>query len=301
MLFAWGGTARDRRPLLMRLWRFSCTDLSAVLLIGALQLPLAAGVVLAADDHGTLKIGGTGAALESMAQVAAAYQKKYPGVRVIIPPSLGSTGGIQAVLAGTLDMGLSSRPLTEAEVRQGAVAVEYGRSPLLLVTSIQGAGVNFTLHQLAELYAGKKKSYPDGTPIRVILRPDVEIDLHLVRGLSPEMDQAVQKAQAREGMIVAVNDQDNGNVLERISGAIGWITLAQLISEGREVTPLPVNNISPTQANFDSGVYPLFKAFSVVINAQPTPLVKSFLEFLTSAQGREILLKNGYVVDAKKP
>ena len=102
-------------------------------------------------------------------------------------------------------------------------------------------------------------------------------------------------------MIVAVNDQDNGNVLERISGAIGWITLAQLISEEREVTPLPVNNISPTQANFDSGVYPLFKAFSVVINAQPTPLVKSFLEFLASAQGRELLLKNGYVVDAKKP
>jgi phosphate transport system substrate-binding protein len=285
----------------MTLGRFSCTDLLAVLLIGALQLPLAAGVVLAADDHGTLKIGGTGAALESMVQVAAAYQKQYPGVRVIIPPSLGSTGGIQAVLAGTLDMGLSSRPLTEAEVRQGAVAVEYGRSPLLLVTSLPGAGVNFTLHQLAELYAGEKRSYPDGTPLRIILRPSAEIDVQLIRGLSIEMDQAVQKAQSREGMIVAVNDQDNGNVLERISGAIGWITLAQLISEGREVTPLPVNNISPTQANFDSGVYPLFKAFSVVINARPTPPVKSFLEFLTSAQGREILLKNGYVVDAKKP
>ena len=60
--------------------------------------------------------------------------------------------------------------------------------------------------------------------MRVILRPELEIDLHLVRGLSPEMDQAVQKAQSREGMIVAVNDQDNAEALERISGAIGWIS-----------------------------------------------------------------------------
>jgi phosphate transport system substrate-binding protein len=99
------------------------------------------------------------------------------------------------------------------------------------------------------------------------------------------MDQAVQKAQAREGMIVAVNDQDNGNALERIDGALGWITLTQLIAEGREVTPLPVNNIAPDRGNFDSGAWPLSKAFAVVYKTPPTPLVKSFLEFLTSAPG----------------
>lgn len=273
----------------------------AVLLIGALQLPVAAGVVLAADDQGTLKIGGTGAALKSIAQVAAAYQKKHPGVRVVIPPSLGSTGGIKAVLAGILNVGLSSRPLTEAEASQGAVAVEYGRSPLLLVTSYQSSGVNLTLKQLASLYTGEITSFPDGTPIRLIMRPEVEIDLHLIRGLSPEMDQAVQKAQSREGMIMAVNDQDNGDILERIRGAIGWMTLVQLMSEGRLLIPLPLDHIVPNHENFASGKYPLFKSFSVVTGTAPTPMVKSFLEFLTSAQGRKILLKNGYVVDAKKP
>jgi ABC-type phosphate transport system substrate-binding protein len=100
---------------------------------------------------------------------------------------------------------------------------------------------------------------------------------------------------------VAVNDQDNGDILERIRGAIGWMTLAQLMSEGRQITPLPLENIMPSQANFASGIYPLFRSFSAVTGAQPTLMAKSFIEFLTSAEGREILLKNGHVVDAKKP
>ena len=301
MLCTSGCTARDRRPLPISLVRLSLTVLIAVLLIGSLKLPASASNGLPADYQGTLKIGGTGAALGTIAQVAAAYQKKYPGVRFVIPPSLGSTGGIKAVTAGALDVGLTSHPLTEAEARQGAVALEYGRSPLLLVTSHKATGVNLTLKQVASLYAGNITSFPDGTPIRLIIRPDCDVDTLLIRGLSPEMDKAVQKAQSREGMIVAVTAHENGDILEKIRGAIGWMTLAQLISERRLVTPLPLDNVAPTQENFAAGRYPFYKPFFVVTRAQPTPIAQSFIEFLTSAEGREILLKNGHVVEVKKP
>ena len=301
MLFISGGNAMDWRRLLMPLARLQFTYLMAVLLTVALQLPVTAGAVLAADYQGTLKIGGTGAALGTMAQLAAAFQKKYPGVRVIIPPSLGSTGGIKAVIAGALDLGLSSRPLTEAEARQGLVAFEYARSPFLLVTSHNAAGVNFTLQQVASLYAGDITSFHDGTPIRLIIRPDFDVDMRLLRSLSPEMDQAVQKAQAREGMIVAVTDHDNGEILEKSRGSLGWMTLAQLISENLKLEPLPIDTILPSQANFASGKYPFFKSFSAVTGAQPSPMAKAFLEFLTSAEGRAILLRNGHFIDLKQP
>jgi phosphate transport system substrate-binding protein len=281
--------------------RLSLSILIAVLLIGSLKLPATASSLLTADYQGTLKIGGTGAALGTIAQVAAAFRKKYPGVRFVLPPSLGSTGGIKAVIAGALDVGLSSRPLTEEERRQGAVALEYGRSPLLLVTSHKDTGVNFTLKQIAALYAGEVRTFPDGTLIRVIMRPEAEFDIHMIRGLSPEMDQAVHKAQSREGMIVAVTDFDNGEILEKIRGALGWMTLAQLISEKRSLTPLPIDNIMPSEANFASGVYPLFRSFSVVTGSKSSPLAKAFIEFLTSAEGREILLRNGHFMVVKQP
>jgi phosphate transport system substrate-binding protein len=301
VLFTSGGTARDRRPLPMPLLWVSRTTLLAAFWLGASQLPVTAGDFLPADYHGTLKIGGTGAAHGTIAQVAAAFQKKYPAVRFVFPPSLGSTGGIKAVIAGALDVGLTSRPLTEAEHRQGAVSLEYARTPLLLVTSHKGTGVNLTLKQVASVYAGDITSFPDGTPIRVIMRPETEIDIHMIRGLSPEMEQTVHRAQSREGMILAVTDCDNGEILEKIRGALGWMTLAQMITEKRSLIPLPIGDILPSKANFVSGVYPLFRSFSVVTGSKASPLAKSFIEFLTSTEGREILLRNGHFIDVKQP
>jgi phosphate transport system substrate-binding protein len=219
----------------------------------------------------------------------------------VFTPSLGSTGGIKAVIAGALDVGLNSRPLTEAERAHGLVMAEYARTPILLVTSHKGAGVNFSLKQIAALYNGEIPSYPDGTPLRLIMRPEVEIDLHLVGTLSPEIDAAVQRAQLREGMNVAVNDQDNAKMLVQTRGAIGWMTMAQLISEDLELAPLPIDNIPLSQENFASGKYPLFRSFSVVTVAQPSPLATAFLEFLFSAEGRAILKKNGLFIDVKQP
>ena len=191
--------------------------------------------------------------------------------------------------------------LGAATLEFGKTMAEYARTPLLLVTSHRGAEINFTLKQIASLYNGEIQSYPDGIPLRIIMRPEVEIDIHLVRGLSPEIDAAIQRAQLQEGMDVAVNDQDNAEMLLRIRGAIGWMTLAQLISENLELTPLPIDNIALTQANFASGKYPLFKTFSVVTGAQPTPLVKAFLKFLFSAEGRAILVRNGHFLDVTQP
>jgi phosphate transport system substrate-binding protein len=301
MLFVAGRMVRDRRKWPGHLAGLRLTYVRAVLLTAALQLPVATSGVLAADYQGTLRIGGTGAAVATITQVAAAFQKKHPESRFVFPPSLGSSGGIKAVIAGALDVGLNSRPLTEAERSHGLLSTEYARTPLLLVTSHGGAGINFTLKQIASIYDGEIQRYPDGIPLRVIMRPEVEIDIHLVRGLSPEIDAAIQRAQLREGMAVAVTDHDNAEMLLKTRGALGWMTMAQLISENLGLTPLSINHIVPDQANFASGKYPLFRTFSVVTGAHPTPLVKAFLEFLFSAEGRAILVRNGHFLDLKQP
>lgn len=58
--------------------------------------------VLAGEE---IKIGGAGSALGSMKMLGAAFEKKHPGVKVVVLPSLGSIGGIKAVSKGALDNG----------------------------------------------------------------------------------------------------------------------------------------------------------------------------------------------------
>ena len=92
------------------------------------SLCIAPRLLIAAEGSRTIVVGGTGCALAAMEDMAQAFQKKHPELAIKIIPSLGSGGGIKGVLAGSLDLALSARPLTEWEKSQGASAKEYARA-----------------------------------------------------------------------------------------------------------------------------------------------------------------------------
>jgi phosphate transport system substrate-binding protein len=166
------------------------------------------GSTHAADAGAAISIGGTGGALGSMKEAAKAFHKKHPEISFRFAPSLGSSGGIKAVLAGALDLALSARPVSDDERKQGAVSVEYARTPFIFVTSHKGKELDLTLDRLVSIYAGETKAWPDGAPLRVVLRPAGDADTAYLKAMSPAMDKAVQAALSREGMVMAVTDQE---------------------------------------------------------------------------------------------
>ncbi|MEC5292028.1 PstS family phosphate ABC transporter substrate-binding protein, partial [Aurantimonas sp. C2-3-R2] len=95
-------------------------------------MTLAAAGVAQAE---TLRIGGTGVALGGMRLLGASYMKEHPDSQIEVLPSLGSTGGIKALLAGAVDIAVSSRALTDEERAAGATSNLYARTPLAVVTS----------------------------------------------------------------------------------------------------------------------------------------------------------------------
>lgn len=168
-----------------------------------------------------IRIGGTGGALGTMQILAEAFEKKHPHVTVVIVPSLGSGGGIKAMLAGAIDLAVSSRPLKDAERTQGAIGTEYARTPFVFATAAQADVSAITTRELVSIYKGERKTWPDGRPLRLVLRPESDIDTDIVKSLSPAMSQAVNAALAREGMIVAPTDKASADTLENIPGTIG--------------------------------------------------------------------------------
>lgn len=243
-----------------------------------------------------LKIGGTGAALGTMQLLAQAYAKNQPNARITVLPSMGSGGGIKAVLAGAIQIGVSSRPLSEAESKAGATAVEYGRTPLVFATSASSKVAGITTQNLVDFYAGKVDEWPDGTKLRLVLRPIGDSDSETIKAMSPAMRDAKSAAEQRKGMVFTVTDQETANAIEKVPGALGPSTLALLMSEKRALKALPLDGVVPSAQTIANGTYPLAKALLVVTGPKSQPETQGFVAFVQSPAGREILRQSGHWV-----
>lgn len=253
-------------------------------------------VATAAQAAQDIRIGGTGGALGTMKLLAQAYAKEQPGAAITVLPSMGSGGGIKAVLAGAIQIGLSSRPLSEAEIAAGAVAVEYGRTPFVFATAAANPATGITTRNLVDFYAGTADRWPDGAKLRLVLRPIGDSDSEMIKGISPAMRDAKSAAEQRKGMVFTVTDQDTANAIERIPGAMGPSTLALLISEQRPLKALALDGVVPSAATIANGSYALHKQLLIVTGPKTTPEAQAFVRFVQSAPARAILQQTGHWV-----
>lgn len=242
-----------------------------------------------------ISIGGTGGALGTMKALADAYRKSHPETEIAVLPSLGSTGGVKAVLAGAIQVAVSSRPLKPGEVSRRAVGSELGRTPFVFAVPAKTKVDSITIGDLVDIYAGKLQNWPDGTRIRVVLRPVGDSDSDMVRSISPEVKQAKMEAEKRPGMLFAVTDQDSADSIETIPGAFGSSTLAQIRTEKRAMKVLRFNGVDPTPETLTDGSYPYFKPLFIVTGPKTSAAAQEFVAFVRSATGREILARSGYV------
>lgn len=56
------------------------------------------------------------------------------------------------------------------------------------------------------------------------------------------MPQAIETATQRKGLPFAVSDQNAADTIEKVPGALGASTLAQLLTENRPLKALRLNN-----------------------------------------------------------
>ncbi len=247
-----------------------------------------------------LKIGGTGSALGTMKQLVEEFEKKQPGIKIQILPSLGSTAGIKAVLGGRLALALSSRPLTESERLAGGMEVEYARSPFVFVTNGKVSKQDVTSRELQDFYHAPLPTWPDGSRLRLIMRPAKDIDSKLVRGISPGLEQAVQAALARPGMVIAITDQESTEAVAKTPGALGGATLAEIVSDQWPVNVLSFNGVKPSAETIADGSYPLVKSLYLVTTPHTPAAAREFADFVRSPAGGEILARTGNLVPEPK-
>jgi len=240
----------------------------------------------------TIRISGTGGAMETMRLLGDAFEREHPGARVALFPGMGSSGGIKAVAAGRLDIGLSGRALKEEERALGVQATKYAVTPFVFAANRSVGITGLTLDGVAGIYGGKR-DWENGRRIRLVLRPWEDSDIPTLKRMSPKMSAAVDIAMRRRGMIVATTDHDAADALESIPGAFGGTTLSLVVSEKRAIRVLALDGVVPSVRTLSNRSYPYGKPFYMVTRTDSPAAVRRFMEFVRSPAGAAILSRNG--------
>ena len=253
--------------------------------VGGPSSPLAAG---------ELRISGTGSALGALRQIAAAYEKDQ-GTKFVLPPSMGSSGGIKAVEEGALDIAVTSRPLKDIERKWGLSEVEYARTLFVPIAHPSVQAKDISRADIVGALTGALTAWPNGERVRFVLRPESDTDSQMLRSLSPEISKAVDVAREREGMLVAMTDQNNADMIERTPGAVGFSSLGLVITEQRPVKVLSLDGVRPEAARYRSGAYGPVKSLYLVTRTDASAEVNAFVRFVLSPRGMQILERTGNI------
>src|SRR2546429_8560099 len=87
-----------------------------------LAAPIAALCLSANAQAGDLSVVGTGDGIDLLRALGAAYTADHPDTSVLIPPSIGSGGGVAAVGSNKEVLARIARPLSDSEKEAGPAA-----------------------------------------------------------------------------------------------------------------------------------------------------------------------------------
>jgi len=261
-------------------------------IVSLLALP---SLCLAAD---TIKINGSGSALDMMKPMIAVFQKANKDIRITMDKPLGSSGAVKALLAGALDMVMSSKPLKPEEIAKGARQEVYGRTPLVIITEKNVRKTGIITQELEDIFTGKNTTWPNGEPIRLVVRPHEDVDSRILGALSPGMTSAINAVRSRPGMIIAVTDPEAYTAVSKTPGGLGATGMTSIIAEKIPVSSLTLNGVTASLKTVASGTYPLSKEISIVTTPGTPPAAHKLIRFLCSPQGRAIASKTGVLVTA---
>ena len=248
----------------------------------------------------TVRLAGSGAALGTMARLDEAYRKIDASFSLVVIPNFGSDGALRALGAKVIDIAAIDRPLTEDEIALGFTAIEYGRTPFVLVTNRHDTA-SISMAEASAIVSGKVVTWPDGAPIRLVLRPKRDRDTSLLASFSPAMSDALQRAYARPGMMIATTDQESASEIEHRSGSFGTATLALILSEHRSLQPLVIDGVAPTVKELASGRYPYAKVMYLVTSKNLSVGARRFVAFVQSGRASTTLTRTGHWTPKEQP
>lgn len=241
-----------------------------------------------AADH-QIRVGGTGAALGGITLLGPLVAEHQMTVQTVM--HLGTLGGIRAVRANRVDVGVVARTPTAEEAQGLLRSAIYAQTPLVFATHPETSADSIGLAEAIAMIGGTMSHWPGGERVRISRRPDQDGDTRILASMSPAMAQAVVALQRREGITTAPSDHDHAEALEQHRGSLGIAAHSLILSESRALKVLPLRDPPPPP-----GRWPILKELHAVTRLDAPPHVQAFLRLLSGQEAARILTAHGHVM-----
>jgi phosphate transport system substrate-binding protein len=233
-----------------------------------------------------LIIAGSGSNIAVTRKLLTAFNEEKR-INIILPDSIGSGGGISGVANGSIDLGITSRSLTEAEKASGLKEIPYAHSGLIVAVGSDVPDDNVSYEDLVMIYQGNKNTWSNGAPIIVFVMYEKDSTNEVLIREVPAFKEVLFDSLRNNRWKVFYNQQAQEQALARRQHSIGFINMPAAM-EGIKV--LNVNGIKPSRENILNGSYKLYKTLNYVYREPIDPNMRAFIDFTFSQRGREILL-----------
>jgi len=249
----------------------------------------------------TIKISGSTTVLPIVQKAADQYMATHPDADIQVSGG-GSGVGIQMIGAKTVDIGMSSRDVTKAEMAKypSFIVTTVAQDGIAVVVNPVNTAQYLTLDQIKNIYLGKITKWTEisGANVPNTNNQIVIIGRDSASGTRSYFDETLLAKATPTNKMLEKNS--NGAVLQTVAqtpGSIGYVSIGFV---SKDVKALPVwynaqKIVAPTLDNVKTKTYPVSRDLYVITNGPASGLSGDFIKYILSPEGQKIVADEGYV------
>lgn len=235
-------------------------------------------------------VSGSGAVLPLGLAVAASFSGRD---ELRFSDSIGSTGAILALRDRAIDVGLTGRAMRPSEADPAVAELALGRSAIAFATHVSVGAADLPIQELIALYAGARTSWPDGTPVRLLVREPGDSSMAILGAARPDLHAAMEMARRSSRAQIMFTDQEMAQALQRIPGALGPVDASAVRVTHARVRLPRIDGLEPGIETLSDGRWPFVRTLYVLTPRQPRAAVAAFAHHLTSPQVADVFRQAG--------
>ena len=244
--------------------------------------------------HGRVKVSGSTTVLPIAQEAAVEYGDANRGVRVDVQGG-GSSVGVNQLIQGIVDIGMSSRDLNPDEAGKGLVNHDIAFDIIAIVINPSMPITNLSDPQVKAIFTGKVTNW------KALGGPDKEIVVVIrdqasgTREIFDKRALGATDTKVVESTHSAIQCSSNGVMREIVSStpnAIGYISFGYV---NKNLKAISFNGVAPSVANAATGRYPIARFLHLYTKGEAKGVIKGYIDFILSDKFQNEIVAREYV------